>query len=149
MFEDSADFSGIFETSQPMKVSKVLHKAFINVTENGCVAAAATCKTNPELYSILVSIIFLMFNPFLIISSRRYQFSYGQSTSNGKFYCRSPVPFPYNGCHENYYTFQWSICKSIGQLINFLIDHSSMAKKQSGLYKMRPIHFKHRNKNLE
>lgn len=48
MFEDSADFSGIFETSNPMKVSKVLHKAFIDINEHGCEAAAATCKTNLE-----------------------------------------------------------------------------------------------------
>lgn len=58
MFEDSADFSGIFETSQPMKVSKVLHKAFINVTEYGCVAAAATCETNPEFTQFLSELFF-------------------------------------------------------------------------------------------
>lgn len=48
MFEDSANFSGIFETNEPIKVSKVLHKAFIDVNEHGCEAAAATCKTNHE-----------------------------------------------------------------------------------------------------
>lgn len=46
MFGDTADFSGIFKTNKPMKVSKVLHKAFIDVNEYGVEAAAATCKTN-------------------------------------------------------------------------------------------------------
>lgn len=48
MFEDSADFSGIFETTNPMKVSSVLHQAMIEINEYGCEAAAATCKTKME-----------------------------------------------------------------------------------------------------
>lgn len=45
MFEDLADFSGIFKSNKPLKVTSVSHKAFINVNEYGCEAAASTRKT--------------------------------------------------------------------------------------------------------
>lgn len=41
-FEDGADFSKMLESPEGLTVSKVLHKACIEVNEEGCEAAAAT-----------------------------------------------------------------------------------------------------------
>lgn len=40
MFEDNADFGNL--TNEPVKISKILQKAFIEVNEEGSEAAAAT-----------------------------------------------------------------------------------------------------------
>lgn len=45
MFSDGeADLSGLLEFDEPLKVSHVLHKAFIEVTERGTEAGASTGK---------------------------------------------------------------------------------------------------------
>lgn len=53
MFSNSAEFDNMLEQPEELKVSKVLHKAFIEVNEEGTEAAAATGEFDVLLFHIL------------------------------------------------------------------------------------------------
>lgn len=66
MFEDSADFSGIFKSNKPLKVTSISHKAFININEYGCEAAASTRKENDSTVRFIIYYC-LLNNPYVFI----------------------------------------------------------------------------------
>lgn len=57
MFEDLADFSGIFKSNKPLKVTTVSHKATITVAEYGVEAAASTRNTNDSTDRFVIGLL--------------------------------------------------------------------------------------------
>lgn len=53
MFSHAAEFGNLLDSDESLMVSKVVHKAFIEVNEEGAEAAAATGK----LFKILIYIL--------------------------------------------------------------------------------------------
>lgn len=85
MFSDSADFSNLLESPEPLKVSDVIHKAFIEVNEDGAEAAAATGKRFDK--QIVVVIITKMhFHSFKIFKTKKKSCPYTLQTC---FNCKS------------------------------------------------------------
>lgn len=56
MFSNGADLSGLLESGQPLQVSDVVHKAIIEIDEEGATAAAAT--SNSKNLTLLFDLFF-------------------------------------------------------------------------------------------
>jgi len=54
MFSNSAEFDNLLESSEQLKVSEVVHKAFIEVNEEGAEAAAATGKILMKFFNLFL-----------------------------------------------------------------------------------------------
>lgn len=55
MFSSNAHLAGLSESGEHLEVSKVLHKAFIEISEEGTEAAAATGKHHLSSQAIFQS----------------------------------------------------------------------------------------------
>jgi serpin B len=65
-FQDAADFSGMTD-SERLKIAKVIHKSFCDVTEEGTVAAAATAVMMSGTGAAPAATTFIADHPFLFV----------------------------------------------------------------------------------
>lgn len=63
MFSNDAEFNNLLEQPEDLKVSDVVHKAFIEVNEEGAEAAAATGKILMEFSNNFFMFFFAFFSP--------------------------------------------------------------------------------------
>ncbi|XP_055630058.1 serine protease inhibitor 42Dd-like isoform X1 [Toxorhynchites rutilus septentrionalis] len=74
IFSDSADFSELLVQKDPLQVSKVVHKAFIEVNEEGAEAAAATATVMRMKRSLIGPVTrFNVDHPFMFILQMQSQ----------------------------------------------------------------------------
>ncbi|XP_055630061.1 serine protease inhibitor 42Dd-like isoform X4 [Toxorhynchites rutilus septentrionalis] len=75
IFSDSADFSELLVQKDPLQVSKVVHKAFIEVNEEGAEAAAATVMMVINQY-MTIPVRLIVDRPFyFVLFGRRHKVS--------------------------------------------------------------------------
>uniref|UniRef100_A0A182MBW5 Serine protease inhibitor (serpin) 10 n=1 Tax=Anopheles culicifacies TaxID=139723 RepID=A0A182MBW5_9DIPT len=67
MFSDAAEFPDLLEQNEPLKVSKVVHKAFIEVNEEGTEAAAATAAVVRVKRSLISRLRVHLDHPYLYV----------------------------------------------------------------------------------
>jgi hypothetical protein len=108
MFSNGAEFDELLTTNEPLKVSQVVHKAFIEVNEEGAEAAAATGRLSLILQTIagcvLLSFLSLCSSAFTgPFSKPLFCFSFARSLTkntrktryqNPKTQSRLPSRFP-------------------------------------------------------
>lgn len=85
MFSDGAEFGNLLETDERMKVSKVVHKAFIEVNEEGAEAAAATGRII-KYFGIFMSCFFPIFYLLLCCTYTYKPFHYSIIILNSKIH---------------------------------------------------------------
>lgn len=63
MFSNDAEFNNLLDQPEDLKVSEVVHKAFIEVNEEGAEAAAATGKILMKFFKLLMCFSLPFFSP--------------------------------------------------------------------------------------
>lgn len=67
MFSNSAEFNNLLDQPEELKVSEVVHKAFIEVNEEGAEAAAATGKILMKFFKLFMCFSLPFFLTFIFL----------------------------------------------------------------------------------